>query len=61
MPSVRNYKELNKIERADKWIFFRVMGTIIPGILLGGYIGQKMAQFFEVCDLFTPDVVENDD
>ncbi|KAH8334256.1 essential MCU regulator, mitochondrial [Drosophila kikkawai] len=57
----KDFKELKKIQKADKLIYFRVVATVIPGILLGGYAGMKIAQFLEVCELFTPDTVENDD
>ncbi|KAH8238946.1 hypothetical protein KR038_009717 [Drosophila bunnanda] len=59
--SYMEYKELKKIQKPNKRIYAIIMATVIPGILLGGYAGMKVAQFLEVCELFTPDTVENDD
>ncbi|KAH8393463.1 essential MCU regulator, mitochondrial [Drosophila serrata] len=64
MPFDKNYteyKELKKIQKTNTRMYVSIIATVIPGILLGGYAGMKMAQFLEVCDLFTPDTVENDD
>lgn len=55
------YEELKNIPKKEKLIYVRIMLMVLPGILLGGYAGKKMAQFLEVCDLFTPDTVDNDD
>ncbi|KAH8251241.1 hypothetical protein KR032_004145 [Drosophila birchii] len=60
-PHYKEYKELKKILKTDRRVYIQIAATVIPGILLGGYAGMIMAQFLEVCQLFTPDTVENDD
>ncbi|XP_016985770.1 uncharacterized protein LOC108049180 [Drosophila rhopaloa] len=58
----KDFKELKKIPKSNnKYCYVGIMVTVIPGILLGGYIGKKFAQFLEVFDLYTPDIVEDDE
>ncbi|KAH8353253.1 hypothetical protein KR084_009867 [Drosophila pseudotakahashii] len=58
----KDFKELRKIPRlSTKYTYIGIMVTVIPGILLGGYLGKKFAQFLEVFDLYTPDIVEDDE
>lgn len=65
MPYGRNDQHIDYIEvrgahRRDKYSRIGLMVTIIPGILFGGYIGKKLAHFLEICNLFTPDIVDDD-
>ncbi|XP_016933715.3 essential MCU regulator, mitochondrial [Drosophila suzukii] len=58
----KDFKELKKIpKRSKKYIYVGIAVTVIPGILLGGYIGKKLAQFLEVFDLYAPDISEDDE
>ncbi|XP_016963380.1 essential MCU regulator, mitochondrial [Drosophila biarmipes] len=60
----KDFKELDKIKipkRSKKYIYIGIAVTVIPGILLGGYLGKKMAQFLEVFDLYAPDISEDDE
>ncbi|XP_017014668.2 essential MCU regulator, mitochondrial [Drosophila takahashii] len=57
-----DFKELRKMpKRSTKYTNIAIMVSVIPGILLGGYMGKKLAQFLEVFDLYAPDIVEDDD
>ncbi|XP_037711038.1 essential MCU regulator, mitochondrial [Drosophila subpulchrella] len=58
----KDFKELKKIPmRSKKYIYVGIAVTVIPGILLGGYMGKKLAQFLEVFDLYAPDISEDDE
>ncbi|EDW51947.1 essential MCU regulator, mitochondrial [Drosophila sechellia] len=57
----KDFKEINKIPKENnKYKYIAVLITVIPGIILGGYMGKKLAQFLEVFDLYAPDVSEDD-
>ncbi|EDX04045.1 essential MCU regulator, mitochondrial [Drosophila simulans] len=57
----KDFKEINKIRKENnKFKYIAVLITVIPGIILGGYMGKKLAQFLEVFDLYAPDVSEDD-
>ncbi|KAH8244357.1 essential MCU regulator, mitochondrial [Drosophila bipectinata] len=65
MPRGRNdqhsdYIEVRDVCRRNKYSRIGLIVTILPGILLGGYIGKKLAHFLEICNLFTPDIVDDD-
>ncbi|XP_017062440.1 essential MCU regulator, mitochondrial [Drosophila ficusphila] len=56
------FKELTKIpKRSNTYMYVGIMLTVIPGIFLGGFLGKKLAQFLDVFDLYTPDIVEDDE
>ncbi|KAH8409952.1 hypothetical protein KR009_001705 [Drosophila setifemur] len=56
----KNYKELKSMPKIDGYSRITILVTVLSGIFLGGYIGKKVAHFLEVCDLFTPDIVDDD-
>ncbi|XP_017069657.1 essential MCU regulator, mitochondrial [Drosophila eugracilis] len=59
---LKDFKELNKIPKRSKtYMYAGIMLTVIPGILLGGYMGKKLAQFLEIFDLYTPDIVDDNE
>ncbi|XP_017155420.1 essential MCU regulator, mitochondrial [Drosophila miranda] len=38
-----------------------ILVNVVPGILLGTYAGKKLAYYLEVCELFMPDLLDEDD
>lgn len=57
----KDFKEINKIRKENnKYKYIAVFITVIPGIILGGFMGKKLAQFLEVFDLYAPDVSDDD-
>ncbi|KAH8273590.1 hypothetical protein KR018_002665 [Drosophila ironensis] len=66
MPFGRNddhiaYRELiGGPPRRDKYTRIGIVLTVIPGIVMGGFVGKKLAHFLEICNLFTPDIVDDD-
>ncbi|KRF98798.1 uncharacterized protein Dwil_GK27331 [Drosophila willistoni] len=47
--------------KRDKYSRRGLALTVIPGILLGGFIAKKIAYFLEISELFTPDDMDDDD
>ncbi|XP_043662864.1 essential MCU regulator, mitochondrial [Drosophila teissieri] len=57
----RDFKELNKIPKDNnKYKYIGALIIVIPGIILGGFMGKKLAQFLEVFDLYAPDISDDD-
>ncbi|EDW87802.1 uncharacterized protein LOC6526994 [Drosophila yakuba] len=57
----KGFKELNKIPKDNnKYKYIGALIVVIHGIILGGFMGKKLAQFLELFDLYAPDISDDD-